>query len=456
MSAWTPSSWRQKPAKHLPDDYPDTEKLAAVEAELASRPPLVFPGEVRRLRAELARAAAGEAFLLQGGDCAESFAEFTPDNVRDTFRVLMQMSMVLAFAASKPVIKVGRIAGQFAKPRSSPTETVDGVTLPSYRGDAVNATEFTPEARIPDPARLLRAYDQSASTLNLIRAYTTGGYADIENVRSWALPFAANSPQGEKYADVADRIAEAVDFMRVMGAAANAEALSRIEFYTSHEALFLNYEEALTRRDPGTGAWCDVSAHMIWIGDRSRQPDGAHVEFCRGVENPIGMKCGPTMHEDDLIRLIDLIDPNNEAGRMVLIARFGADKVAEHLPRLMRKVRAEGRRVVWSCDPMHGNTFTSESGFKTRAVDKILAELQAFLQIAHSEGVPPGGVHFEMTGQNVTECIGGPGSVKDADLGSRYLTHCDPRLNADQALELAFLIADTLKQGNRQGRIAAE
>jgi 3-deoxy-7-phosphoheptulonate synthase len=363
---------------------------------------------------------------------------------------------VLAFAASRPVIKVGRIAGQFAKPRSSETETKDGVTLPSYRGDAVNATEFTPEARIPDPRRLIRAYDQSASTLNLIRAYTTGGYADIENVRSWALPFAANSPQGARYADVADRIAEAVDFMRVMGAAANADALSRTDFYTSHEALFLNYEEALTRRDPATGAWCDVSAHMIWIGDRSRQLDGAHVEFCRGVENPIGMKCGPTMDADELVRLIEYMDPNNEAGRMVLIARFGADKVGEHLPRLMRKVQAAGRKVVWSCDPMHGNTYTSDSGFKTRSADKILAELQAFMQIARSEGVEPGGVHFEMTGQNVTECVGGPGGVKDADLGDRYLTHCDPRLNADQALELAFLIAETLKQGKAQRRIAAE
>jgi 3-deoxy-7-phosphoheptulonate synthase len=456
MTDWSPSSWRARPAKHLPDDYPDAARLKAVESELASRPPLVFPGEVRRLRAELARAAAGEAFLLQGGDCAESFAEFTPDNVRDTFRVLMQMSMVLAFAASRPVIKVGRIAGQFAKPRSSETETKDGVTLPSYRGDAVNATEFTPEARIPDPQRLIRAYDQSASTLNLIRAYTTGGYADIENVRSWALPFAANSPQGARYADVADRIAEAVDFMRVMGAAANADALSRTDFYTSHEALFLNYEEALTRRDPQTGAWCDVSAHMIWIGDRSRQLDGAHVEFCRGVENPIGMKCGPTMDADELVRLIETVDPNNEAGRMVLIARFGADKVGEHLPRLMRKVQAAGRKVVWSCDPMHGNTYTSDSGFKTRSADKILAELQAFMQIARSEGVEPGGVHFEMTGQNVTECVGGPGGVKDADLGDRYLTHCDPRLNADQALELAFLIAETLKQGKGQRRIAAE
>ena len=456
MSDWSPSSWRSKPARHLPDDYPDAVKLASVEAELAGRPPLVFPGEVRRLRAELARAASGEAFLLQGGDCAESFAEFTPDNVRDTFRVLMQMSMVLAFAASKPVIKVGRIAGQFAKPRSSPVETKDGVTLPSYRGDAVNGMEFTPEARIPDPTRLVRAYDQSVSTINLLRAFTTGGYADIGNVRSWALPFAANSPQGTRYEEVAERIAEAVDFIRVMGAAGSGDALARTEFYTSHEALFLNYEEALTRRDPSTGAWCDASAHMIWIGDRSRQADGAHVEFCRGVENPIGLKCGPTMDADDLLRLIDIIDPNNEAGRMVLIARFGAEKVGEHLPRLMRKVQGAGRRVVWSCDPMHGNTFTSDSGFKTRSVDKVLLELQAFMQIARSEGVEPGGVHFEMTGQNVTECIGGPGSVQDADLGNRYLTHCDPRLNADQALELAFLIAETLKQGNRQGLKAAE
>ncbi len=456
MSNWSPDSWRAKPAKHLPDDYPDAAQLKSVEDQLAGRPPLVFPGEVRRLRAELARAAAGEAFLLQGGDCAESFAEFTPDNVRDTFRVLMQMSMVLAFAASKPVIKVGRIAGQFAKPRSSATETKDGVTLPSYRGDAVNATEFTSEARIPDPARLLRVYDQSASTLNLLRAYTTGGYADLANVRSWALPFAANSPQGEKYAEVAERIAEAVDFMRVMGAASSAEGLSRTEFYTSHEALFLNYEEALTRRDPATGAWCDASAHMIWIGDRSRQLDGAHVEFCRGVENPIGMKCGPSMDEDELVRLIEYMDPHNEAGRMVLIARFGADKVADHLPRLIRKVRQAGRKVVWSCDPMHGNTYTSDSGFKTRSVDKVLAELTAFMQIARSEGVEPGGVHFEMTGQNVTECLGGPGGVTDASLGDRYLTHCDPRLNADQALELAFLIAETLKSGGKVHRQAAE
>ncbi len=454
MSEWNPSGWRAKPAKHLPDDYPDAGHLSAVEAELASRPPLVFPGEVRRLRAELARAARGEAFLLQGGDCAESFAEFHPDNVRDTFRVLMQMAMVLSFAASRPVIKVGRIAGQFAKPRSSATETKDGVTLASYRGDAVNAMEFTPEARVPNPDRLLRVYDQSVATLNLIRAFTTGGYADIHNVRSWALPFAANSPQGERYAEIAERIAEAVEFLGVLGG--SQDALSRTEFYTSHEALFLNYEEALTRRDPSAGTWCNTSAHMIWIGDRSRQPDGAHVEYCRGVENPIGMKCGPSMDPDELLRLIDIMDPHNEAGRMVLIARFGAEKVGDHLPRLMRKVHEAGRRVVWSCDPMHGNTFTSESGFKTRAVDKILAELQAFLEIARAEGVPAGGVHFEMTGQNVTECLGGPGGVRDADLSSRYLTHCDPRLNADQALELAFLIAETLKNGARQGRIAAE
>ncbi len=455
MSAWSPNSWRDKPAKHIPQDYPDPAALQAVEADLVRRPPLVFAGEARRLKGALSKAVDGRAFLLQGGDCAESFAEFHPDVIRDTFRVLMQMAVVLTFAGGKPVIKVGRMAGQFAKPRSEATETRDGVTLPSYRGDSINDMVFTPEGRVPDPERLVRAYGQSAATLNLLRALAMGGFADLHNVHRWTLDFISGSPQHARYAEIADRIGEALEFMQACGVTAedNPE-LTRTEFYTSHEALFLNYEQALTRQDEMTGGWYDTSAHLVWIGDRTRQPDGAHVEYARGIDNPIGMKCGPSLEPDELIRLIDILNPRNEPGRLTLIARFGAEKVQDGLPRLRRAVRDEGRHIVWSCDPMHGNTFKTESGFKTRALDRILSEVRDFLDIARAENVQPGGVHFEMTGQNVTECLGGARAVTEDDLGSRYHTHCDPRLNADQALELAFLLSENLGQGRRSAATA--
>ncbi|MGP1274276.1 MAG: class II 3-deoxy-7-phosphoheptulonate synthase [Caulobacterales bacterium] len=445
MSGWNPSSWRSRKALQLPN-YPDRAALEAVEAELARRPPLVFAGEIRRLRRQLANVAAGQAFLLQGGDCAESFKEFSAANVRDTFRVLLQMAVVMTFAAAKPVVKVGRIAGQFSKPRSSDTEVIDGVELPSYRGDSINDMAFTPEGRVPDPQRLVRAYDQSASTLNLLRALASGGYADLHNVHQWTLEFLSDSPAGERYQEYADRITEALSFMRACGVTADAApSLEGVDFYTSHEALHLPFEEAMTRMETQSGRWYGTSAHLIWIGDRTRQPDGAHVEYCRGVENPIGLKCGPSLDPDELIRLIDLLNPRNEAGRLVLYARMGAGKVEAGLPPLVRKVVAEGRNVVWSCDPMHGNTIKAGNGYKTRAFDHILSELKSFIEVVRSEGAEPGGVHFEMTGQDVTECVGGAGHLSEADLSSRYHTHCDPRLNADQALEMAFQISDALK-----------
>jgi 3-deoxy-7-phosphoheptulonate synthase len=442
---WTPASWREKPAKHIPTDYPSAEAMAAVEKELSSYPPLVFAGEARTLKAKLADVAAGEAFLLQGGDCAESFKEFHPDQIRDTFRALMQMAVILAFAGAKPVVKVGRIAGQFAKPRSEATETRDGVTLPSYRGDNINGMDFTPEARIPDPQRLLKAYSQSAATLNLLRAFASGGYADLQNVHRWTLGFVAESPQGQRYAKLADRISETLAFMAACGITpATSPQMRQTELFTSHEALLLGYEQAMTRIDSTSGDWYDTSAHFVWIGDRTRQLDGAHVEFCRGVKNPIGLKCGPSLEPDDLIRLVDMLNPANEPGRLTLIARFGADKIGSGLPRLVRAVQQEGRSVVWSSDPMHGNTFKTGSGFKTRPFDRILEEVAAFMQILPSEGAYPGGVHVEMTGAQVTECLGGASLIREEDLSSRYHTHCDPRLNGEQALDLAFLVAEAL------------
>ena len=444
---WKPDSWRNKPARHLPTDYPDPEALGAVETALSGYPPLVFAGEARTLRASLAKVARGEAFLLQGGDCAESFKEFHPNNIRDTFRVLLQMAVVLTFGAAMPVIKVGRIAGQFAKPRSSPTETVDGLTLPSYRGDNINGMEFSADARTPDPNRLLQAYGQAAATLNLIRAFATGGYADLTNVHRWNLEFVSDNAQEDRYRALADKISEAITFMEACGVdGRNVRAIREVDFYTSHEALLLGYEQAMTRVDSTSDKWYDTSAHMLWIGDRTRQPDGAHVEFCRGVENPIGVKCGPSLDPDDLIALLDVLNPHNEEGRIVLIARFGAEKAAAGLPPLVRRVRAEGRNVVWSCDPMHGNTIKARDGLKTRRFDAILAEVGAFFDVCRAEGAYPGGVHFEMTGQNVTECLGGSKEVSEADLSSRYHTHCDPRLNANQALELAFILADRFKE----------
>ncbi|MBS0297951.1 MAG: 3-deoxy-7-phosphoheptulonate synthase class II [Proteobacteria bacterium] len=453
---WTPQSWRSKPARQIPTDYPDPAALKRAEDQLRAMPPLVFAGEARRLKAELARVAAGEAFLLQGGDCAESFKEFHADTIRDTFRVMLQMAVVLTFAGRKPVVKVGRIAGQFAKPRSSEIETVGDVTLPSYRGDIVNGMEFEAEARTPDPERLLRAYAQSSSTLNLLRALAGGGYADLYNVHKWTLGFVGDSPLGARYRDLADKISETLSFMESIGITADRNPeIHRVEFFTSHEALLLNYEEALTRSDSSTGEWYDTSAHMLWIGERTRQLDGAHLEYARGVRNPLGVKCGPTMEPDELLRLIDVLNPANEPGRLTLIGRFGHDKAGQRLPKLMSAVKREGRHVVWSIDPMHGNTLKAANGYKTRPFDRILTEVKTFIEAAHAEGVHPGGVHLEMTGQNVTECLGGAQSVTEDDLSSRYHTHCDPRLNADQALELAFLLAEKLKAAAQPSRRAA-
>lgn len=443
---WTPNSWRAKPAKHIPEDYPDTSALADAEARLKAFPPLVFAGEVRRLKQNLGKVAAGEAFLLQGGDCAESFKEFSADNIRDTLRVMLQMAVVLTFAASKPVVKVGRLAGQFGKPRSSPVETIDGVTLPSYRGDNINGMDFTPEARMPNPDRLIQGYSQAASTLNLVRAFSQGGYADLANVHRWMLGFVDRSPQGERYKALADRITDALSFMEACGVSSKTvPQMAQVDVYTSHEALLLGFEEAMTRVDSTSGDWYDTSAHMLWIGHRTRQVDHAHVEFCKGIRNPLGIKCGPGMEPDELVRLIETLNPKDEAGRITLISRFGSDGVKKGLPPLVRAVKKSGRTVVWSCDPMHGNTLKTESGFKTRPVDRILSEVGQFIDVVSAEGCYPGGVHFEMTGQNVTECIGGAQAISEADLSSRYHTHCDPRLNGEQALELAFLIAEKLQ-----------
>jgi 3-deoxy-7-phosphoheptulonate synthase len=428
-------------------DYPDPAALDAVERTLRNFPPLVFAGEARRLKALLAKVANGEAFLLQGGDCAESFAEFHPNNIRDTFRVLLQMAVVLTYGCAVPVVKVGRLAGQFAKPRSSDMETQNGVALPSYRGDIINGPDVTPASRIPDPQRLLQAFSQAAATLNLIRAFAQGGYADLHRVHSWNQGFVASSPQGERYQELADRLTETLDFMQACGLTSETTPQIReTEFFTSHEALHLPYEQALTRVDSTSGDWYDCSAHMVWIGDRTRQLDGAHVEFMRGVRNPIGLKCGPSLDPADLLRLIDALNPENEAGRLVLIARMGAGKVADKLPGLIRAVQREGKKVVWCCDPMHGNTITSTTGYKTRHFERILSEVHEFFAVHDAEGSYAGGVHFEMTGQEVTECTGGAQAISEAGLADRYHTHCDPRLNASQALELSFLIAEQLKK----------
>jgi 3-deoxy-7-phosphoheptulonate synthase len=454
---WTPASWRTMPARHVPDDYPDRDALARVETELRRMPPLVFAGEARRLKTLLGHVGDGKAFLLQGGDCAESFKEFSADNIRDLFRLILQMAVILTFAGGKPVVKVGRMAGQFAKPRSAPTETIDGVTLPSYRGDNINGMEFTPEARAPDPERLLKAYAQSASTLNLLRAFAGGGYADLYNIHRWNLGFVEGSPQGARYRELADKISETLTFMAAIGVTPETQAeLHRVEFFTCHEALLLGYEEAMTRVDSTSGDWYDTSAHLVWIGERTRQLDGAHVEFCKGIKNPVGVKVGPTMEPDELVRLVEALNPADEPGRLTLYGRFGSDKIAARLPALMDATRREGRRVVWATDPMHGNTLVANNGYKTRPFDRILAEVKSFIEIAEAEGVHPGGVHLEMTGQNVTECVGGARKVTEGDLGDRYHTHCDPRLNADQALELAFLVAEKLKTERLAGLKAAE
>ncbi len=441
---WTPHSWQSKEARHLPS-YPDAPALDRVMGTISNFPPLVFAGEARALKADLAQVAAGKGFLLQGGDCAESFAEFHPNNIRDTFRVLLQMAVVLTFASKQPVIKVGRMAGQFAKPRSSAVETIDGVELPSYLGDNINGIEFTPEARNPDPQRLLQAYSQSASTLNLLRAFSTGGYANLRQVHQWTLDFMGRSPWADKFAQTADRIGEAMDFMAACGIdPMTVPQLQGTSFYTSHEALHLKYEEAMTRQDSLTGDWYDTSAHMLWIGDRTRFEGSAHVEFLRGVGNPLGMKCGPSMTPDELLRQLDLLNPGREAGRMTLISRFGDDKVEAGLAPLVRAVKREGHPVVWSCDPMHGNVIKAASGYKTRPFDRILNEVRGFFAVHRAEGTHAGGIHIEMTGQDVTECVGGAVAISSEGLADRYHTHCDPRLNAAQSIELAFLLAEML------------
>ena len=451
---WTLNSWRDFPVKQVPH-YEDAAALQSVEERLAGYPPLVFAGEARNLKAQLAEVCEGRAFLLQGGDCAESFLEHRADNIRDTFRVLLQMAVVLTYGAKLPVIKVGRMAGQFAKPRSADTETIDGVELPSYRGDIINGIEFDAAARVPNPERQISAYRQAASTLNLLRAFAKGGYADLTEVHRWNQGFIADSPQGARYEAMANQISEAMDFMAACGITSlTAPQMSMVDFYTSHEALLLGYEQALTRLDSTSGEYYDTSAHMLWIGDRTRQPDGAHVEFLSGVKNPLGLKCGPSLEPDELITLLDKLNPENEAGRVTLIARFGHDNVESHLPALIRKVTAEGRKVVWSCDPMHGNTIKASNGYKTRPVDRILTEVQRFMAVHHSEGTHAGGIHFEMTGQNVTECLGGAQAISEEDLSSRYHTHCDPRLNGSQALELAFLIAEGLVGDSANSRVA--
>lgn len=446
MDEWMPDGWRSKKAMHLPQ-YASQERLRAVEGKLRKYPPLVFPEESARLKRSLAQVAQGKAFLLQGGDCAESFADFGSDNIRDMFRILLQMSVVLMYGASRPVVKVGRLAGQFAKPRSSATETRNGVTLPSYRGDNVNGIEFTPQAREPDPDRMIEAYHHASATLNLLRAFSQGGYADLNKVQEWNLGFVEKSLQGEHYRRFSAYISETLNFMGACGITADEVPLVReTSFYTSHEALLLPFEEAMTRVDGATGDWYDCSAHMLWIGERTRQADGAHVEFARGISNPIGLKVGPTTDPDDLLRLCDILNPLNEAGRLTLITRMGANVIAEKLPALIRVIQKEGYNVVWACDPMHSNTQTASNGYKTRDFNNILTEVKNFFAVHKAEGAYAGGLHFEMTGQDVTECVGGSQEITEDTLTQRYSTLCDPRLNANQSLELAFLVAEILKR----------
>ena len=451
---WSPESWRNMPIRQVPE-YPDQAALAAMEAKIARFPPLVFAGEARRLKASLARAGDGQAFVLQGGDCAESFGDFTANIIRDTFRVLLQMAVVLTFGGALPVVKLGRMAGQFAKPRSSDNETLDGVTLPSYRGDIINGPDFDPASRIPDPARMEFAYMQSAGTLNLLRAFSTGGYADLHQVHRWNLGFVERSPLAERYADLATRIDQTLSFMQACGMS-DLPQVRETEFYTSHESLLLPYEQAMTRVDSTSGDWYACSAHFLWIGDRTRQPEGAHVEFLRGVRNPIGMKVGPSMDADELVRLTEILNPANEKGRLTLISRMGADKVEAKLAPLVRAVTRAGRNVVWICDPMHGNT-TTVAGYKTRPFDAIISEVRGFFDVHEAEGSFAGGVHVEMTGSDVTECLGGAHKLSETDLSANYATSCDPRLNAEQSLELAFLVAEMLNEaaGGREADISA-
>ncbi len=455
MPNWAPDSWTTAEARQLPV-YPDPAALDHATRRLSSFPPLVFAGEARNLTADLAKVAEGKAFLLQGGDCAESFAEFHANTIRDTFRVILQMAVVLTFASKLPVVKVGRMAGQFAKPRSTNTETIDGVELPSYRGDNVNDIAFTAESRIPDPERMIRSYAQSAATLNLLRAFAQGGYANLHQVHRWTHDFMGRSPWAKKYAETADRIGEALDFMEACGISPDTvPQLSQTTFYTSHEALLLPFEQALTRQDSLTGDWYDTSAHFLWIGDRTRFEGSSHVEFLRGIGNPIGVKCGPSLDPDALLRMLDTLNPDRVPGRMTLITRYGYDQIEAQLPRLVRAVTRAGHPVVWSCDPMHGNTVKAASGYKTRPFDRILAEVRGFFAVHRAEGTHAGGIHAEMTGQNVTECTGGAIDVTEQSLADRYHTHCDPRLNAGQSLELAFLLAEMLNTEMAERRKAA-
>ncbi len=461
VDRWSPQSWRAKPIQQSPV-YPNPAALADAERQLATFPPLVFAGEARKLKRMLGQVAAGEAFLLQGGDCAESFAEHEADTIRDFFRVFLQMAVVTTFAAAMPVVKVGRVAGQFAKPRSLPTERVGDMELPAYRGDIINGIEFDAAVREPEPQRQIDAYRQSAATLNLLRAFASGGYANLENAHRWMLGFIKDSPQSARYGEIADRISEAVSFMRAIGLDPETHPeLRQTELYTSHEALLLGYEEALTRIDSTTGDYYATSGHLLWVGDRTRQLDHAHVEYARGINNPIGLKCGPTLPPDDLLRLIEVLNPDDEPGRLTLICRFGVDKAAEALAPLLRAVKREGRTVVWSCDPMHGNTIKATSGFKTRPFDRIMSEIRTFFAVSRAEGTHAGGIHLEMTGKDVTECTGGARALSDKDLRDRYHTYCDPRLNAEQAIEVAFLVAELLKEerlarGTPTARAAAE
>jgi len=459
IEQWSPESWRTKPMEQAPV-FPDAAALADVERQLSTFPPLVFAGEARKLKSLLGKASKGEAFLFQGGDCAESFAEHAADNIRDFFRVFLQMAVVMTFGAALPVVKVGRIAGQFAKPRSEPMETKGGVSLPSYRGDIVNDIAFTEAARTPDPVRQLDAYRQSAATLNLLRAFASGGYANLENAHRWMLGFIKDSPQSARYQELADRITETLGFMRAIGLDPEShQELRQTDFYTSHEALLLGYEQAMTRVDSTTGDYYATSGHMLWVGDRMRQADHAHIEYVRGIKNPLGLKCGPSLKPDELLQLIDILDPENEPGRLTLICRFGADKVGDLLPKLIRAVKREARNVLWACDPMHGNTIKAKSGYKTRPFERIIGETRTFFAVHQAEGTYAGGVHLEMTGQNVTECTGGARAISEADLSDRYHTYCDPRLNAEQAIEVAFLVAELLKAERLQrpsAEVAAE
>ena len=444
---WKPNSWRNYPVVQMPT-YLDESKVNSVEAKLSFKPPLVFAGEVQVLKKSLALAEKGNAFILQGGDCAESFSQFSANGIRDTFKVLLQMAVILTYGSSIPIIKIGRIAGQFAKPRSSDVEIIDGIELPSYRGDMINDMEFNKTARQPDPQRLIDGYEQSAATLNLIRAFAQGGMANLEKVHEWTLGFLNNTPETDKYREIANRISESLNFMKACGlTSSSVPQLRETDFFTSHEALLLNYEEALTREDTITAekGWYATSAHLLWVGDRTRQFDHGHIEYLSGIQNPVGIKCGPSLEKDDLIRLLDKVNPNNESGKVVLICRMGSEKVNEHLPKLIKNIKANGKNVTWCCDPMHGNTIKASNGYKTRRVAEILNEVNNFFLVHKSEGTLPGGVHFEMTGSNVTECLGGANEVKESDLGSRYHTHCDPRLNGSQSLELAFLVSDLIK-----------